>query len=260
MYVRGGRQRTLLVMLLLNANVTVSKEQLIDEIWGERPPAQVDNALQAVATRLRRSLDSWYGPGCAKERLGTEQSGYRLHLAEDELDLLCFEALCSEARRLGQVDHAAASAKLDEALALWRGPALQGVAGGLLCRSAATRLDEVRLLTLEEKFNLEIQGGRYQMAVAELCRMTILHPLHERFSEQLMIALYRAGRTAEALDAYRRLHTVLRTELGLDPSPVLQARMQAILQHDMPVPNPPMAHLPAAPSSRRSRRRSGSRG
>ncbi|GGT22986.1 AfsR/SARP family transcriptional regulator [Streptomyces atratus] len=231
--IRGGRQRILLVLLLLGEGASVSKDQLIGEIWGDDLPAQVDNALQAVVTRLRRSLDAWCGSGFARERLVSEQSGYSLWLDDQTVDLREFESLRSEAHGLMTSDPARSAAALEEALGLWRGPALEGVGGGVLCGSAAARLDEERLLALEDKIELEHRGGRHAGTVAELRRLTMLYPLHERLSEQLMVALYRSGRPAEALDVYWRLRTALRGELGLDPTPTVQSRMQAILQHDM---------------------------
>ncbi|WP_345040552.1 AfsR/SARP family transcriptional regulator [Streptomyces sannanensis] len=232
-HIRGGRQRTLLVLLLLGEGTSVSKEQLIDEIWGDDPPGQAGNALQAVVTRLRRSLDTWCGAGFARERLVSEPSGYSLRLDGPVIDFREFESLYDEARRLMAGDPARSGAVLEEALGLWRGPALHGVGGGVLCRSAAIRLDEKRLLALEDKVELEHRGGRYADTVAELHRLTMLYPLHERFSEQLMVALYRSGRPAEALDAYHRLRTVLHGELGLEPTPAVQSRMRAIRRHDM---------------------------
>lgn len=237
--IRGGRQRVLLVLLLLGEGASVSKDQLIAEIWGDEPPAQADNALQAVVTRLRRSLDAWCGSGFARERLVSEQSGYSLWLDEQAVDFREFESLRAEAQLHTTRDPTRASALLEQALGLWRGSALEGIGGGVMCGSAAARLDEERLVALEEKIELEHHRGRHAGTVAELRRLTMLYPLHERLSEQLMVALYRSGRPAEALDVYRQLRAALRGELGLDPTPTVQLRMQAILQHDMTDRIPP---------------------
>jgi DNA-binding SARP family transcriptional activator len=230
----GNKQRSLLALLLLHANEVVATERLIGELWGEAPPATVAKSVQSYVMRLRRRL----GP----ERLSTRPPGYVLHVAPDELDLAVFERLRGEASR---AEPARAAAKLRDALALWRGPALADFAYEPFAQTAIARLEELRLAALEQRIDADLACGRQADLVGELEALIVVHPLRERLRGQLMLALYRAGRQAEALHGYRAFRRELMEELGLEPGEELRRLERAILQHDPELegsqhPRPPL--------------------
>jgi predicted ATPase/DNA-binding SARP family transcriptional activator len=206
-----GRERRLLGMLLLRANEVVSQDQLVDALWGESPPPTALTALHGSVSRLRGLL----GAG----RLQTTPPGYLLRLAPDELDLHRFERLVEEQR-------------YEEALALWRGPALADLAFETFVQGEIARLEELRVAALEGRFERELADGRHAELVGELKAAVHAHPSRERLAAQLMVALYRCGRQAEALDAYRSVRTALVEELGLEPGEELRELQQRILAHD----------------------------
>jgi DNA-binding SARP family transcriptional activator len=218
----GARQRALLVLLLTRANEVVSTDRLIDELWGERPPKAADNALQYHVSRLRKLL----GPGSA---IVTKEPGYLIRVEPDELDLLRFERLVEEGQRSSPE---AAARILREALALWRGPALADVAHESFAQPEILRLEELRLVALERRIDADLALGRDAELVAELEALVREHQLRERFRAQLMLALYRSGRQAEALEVYRQTRRLLVEELGIEPSPALHELEQAILHQD----------------------------
>jgi DNA-binding SARP family transcriptional activator len=209
-----GKQRALLAVLALNAGRVVSTERLIDELWGDEPPATATTALQVYVSRLRKSL----GEGAIE----TRAPGY---LVEGDVDVRRFDELVSEARR-SQPSRTAEL--LDEALGLWRGEALSDCELPL----EAARLEEQRVAALEQRIEADLAGGRSSELVGELESLIAEHPLREPFRAQLMLALYRAGRQAEALEAYRSARSTLLDELGIEPSPRLQQLEQAILRQD----------------------------
>jgi DNA-binding SARP family transcriptional activator len=218
----GARQRALLALLLTRANEVVSTDRLIDELWGERPPKAADNALQYHVSRLRKLLAS-------SEAIVTREPGYLIRVGPDELDLLRFERLVEEGQRSSPET---AARLLREALALWRGPALADVAHESFAQPEILRLEELRLVALERRIDADLALGRAAEVVAELEGLVGEHPLRERLQGQLMLALYRSGRQAEALEVYRRTRRLLADELGLEPSPALRELEQAILQQD----------------------------
>jgi DNA-binding SARP family transcriptional activator len=219
----GAKQRALLVVLLLHANEVVSSDRLLDELWGEEPPGSGATALQVLVSRLRDAL----GPGEAQ--LVTRAPGYVLEVERRELDLYRFEDLLEAA-----VDAEAdvASGKLREALALWRGPALIEFSYEGFAQSAIGRLGELRLVALERRIEADLSMGRHAELVGELDALVAEHPLRERFRLQLMLALYRSGRQAEALDAYKAARRALIEELGIEPSPALQELEREVLRQD----------------------------
>ena len=219
--VGGPRQRALLAYLLLHANEAVRREVLIDALWGEEPPARAQNSLQVAVHGLRKLLGA--------ERIETVGDGYRLLVQPGELDLERFQELVGG-------DPAAA-------LDLWRGPALAGVDAPFASAEAA-RLEELRLAAVEARIESELASGAHELLVPELERLIADHPFRERLRGQLMLALYRAGRQAEALDAYQAARRVLVEELGIEPSPGLQELEGQILRQD-----------PALAPSRRERAR-----
>lgn len=209
-----GKQRALLAVLALNAGRVVPAERLIDELWGDEPPATAATALQVYVSRLRKSL----GEGAIE----THAPGY---LVEGDVDVRRFDELVSEARRS---EPARTAELLNEALGLWRGAALSDCELPL----AAARLEEQRVTALEQRIEADLASGRSSELVGELESLVAEHPLREPFRAQLMLALYRAGRQAEALDSYRAARATLLDELGIEPSPRLQQLEQAILRQD----------------------------
>jgi DNA-binding SARP family transcriptional activator len=213
----GVKQRALLALLLLNANRVVPRDRLIDELWGEDPPKTALASVQVYVSRLRKLLL----PGV----LVTRAPGYTLEVEPDALDLARFELLLAEAR--GARSEVAARL-LREALGLWRGPPLAEFAEEPFARVEAGRLEELRLGALEERISAELELGRDLELVGELEALVPQHPHRERFRAQLMLALYRAGRQADALQAYRAARAAL-GELGLEPSVALRQLEQQIL-------------------------------
>lgn len=237
---RGGQQRKLLAILLLHAGEAVSTDRLIDELWQGKPPGTAAKALQGYVSSLRKQL--------GQEAVETVGSGYRLDLAPGEIDAGRFEELLAEARPL---ERASAAAKLREALALWRGPALADFAYDDFAQHEIERLEELRLSCVERRIDLELALGHHDDLVPELEALVRAHPLRERLRGHLMVSLYRSGRQAEALDAYQAARTVLRDELGLEPSEELQELQRAILAHDPALAAPERVDLPAAAAARR---------
>jgi DNA-binding SARP family transcriptional activator len=241
----GTKRRALLAALLLNANEVVSSDRLIDELWGEDPPETAAKALQVHISGLRKALEPDRAPGEQPRVLVTRPPGYVLQAAEDALDLHRFERLRAAARAdLESGDAASAAARLREALSLWRGPALDDLAFEPSLQGACARLDEMRLAAVEERIAADLRSGAGEDLIAELEALLAANPLRERPRAQLMLALYRAGRQADALELYRSTREMLVDELGLDPGRELQDLHRAILAHDP-------ALDPAAPASGR---------
>ncbi len=203
--------RALLALLLLNRNRVVPTDVLVDELWEERPPATAAKTLQVYVSQLRKAL--------GVDRVETEHGGYRLRVEPGEVDADAFEQLVEDGRP-------------QDALALWRGPALVDVRSERFARAAADRLEEARLAAVEDRIDAELDAGRHAALVGELEQLAEEHPVRERLTAQLMLALYRSGRQAEALEAYRRTRERLSDELGLEPGRELRELEQAILRHD----------------------------
>ncbi|MDQ3995375.1 MAG: AAA family ATPase, partial [Actinomycetota bacterium] len=207
----GPKQRALLAILLLEANRVVSSDRLIEALWEEAPPGTAQKALQVYVSQLRKLL--------GRERLETQAPGYRLRVEPDELDLARFEHLRQEG-------------KLREALALWRGPPLAEFAYERFAQAEIARLEELRLVSLEERIERDLARGSDAGLVGELEALVREHPLRERLLGQLMLALYRSGRQAEALESYQAARTALVEELGIEPGRPLRELHQAILTQD----------------------------
>src|SRR5262245_944091 len=246
-FVAGLRLRTLLVALALNSGRLVSTTRLVDAIWGDQPPTGAVNALQALVSRLRRSL-----PGADVE---SHPSGYRLVIDPDRVDVTRFERLVATGRAALRHDPARAARTLREALDLWRGPALVDVAGQEFFQATIARLEELRLTATEDRADAELGLGGGPELVHELTALTLEHPLRERLVGALMRALSDAGRPAEALVVYERTRAALADQLGTDPSPALSALHTAVLRGEVgPVPAPvaestSLTNLPAALTS-----------
>jgi DNA-binding SARP family transcriptional activator len=240
------RQQGLLAALLLRANQVLSADQLIDQLWGASPPTAARNALHSHIRRLRRMLE----PFGDDTQLLSYRPGYVLKVGSHRLDLHAFEELVArgrEARMGGDLERTVAC--LGAALALWRGPALAGIAAEGLRRVDVPRLEEWRLTVLEERIHAELVLGHHGELIGDLTALTAEYPFRERLHQQLMLALYRTGRQAEALTDYRKLREVLVEQLGIEPSPNLQQLQRAILVNDpaltSPAREPPAASPPA---------------
>jgi DNA-binding SARP family transcriptional activator len=231
----GARQRAVLAVLGLHANQVMSTDRLIDELWGEDRPSTAVHTVQVFVSRLRRAL----GPG--GERLLTRPPGYMLELGADELDAARCKHLYDSGRSvLGAGDAAGAAALLQSAEALWRGPPLADFTYEPFAQATIARLEELRLSCREELIEAELALGRHAQAVSELESLVREQPLRERPRGQFMLALYRCGRQAEALEAFQQARHTLVDELGLEPSPALQELEQRILRQD-PSLDAPMA-------------------
>ncbi|MFG3689747.1 BTAD domain-containing putative transcriptional regulator [Micromonospora sp. NPDC047740] len=239
--------RALLARLVLAAGRVVSADALADALWGDQLPADATNALQLRVSKLRRALAA---AGAGGDLLVTRAPGYQLAVAPDAVDAYRFERLLERARTATTGDGpAAALACFDEALGLWRGPALADVGDADWALAETARLAELRLGAVEDRLELLLDAGRQAEAVADLERLVVAHPLRERLHRLLMLALYRGGRQAAAITAYHALRHRLADELGIDPAPELQALAGAILRQQVPAPAPA---APAAPSLARA--------
>jgi DNA-binding SARP family transcriptional activator/DNA-binding beta-propeller fold protein YncE len=216
----GAKQRSLLAFLLLHPNEVVSRERLIDELWGDQPPETAATAIQVHVSQLRKAL--------GRDAIVTQQPGYLIRVRDDELDLERFERSVAAAQ---SAPPAEASELLSEALALWRGPPLAEL-DAPFARDAGIRLDEQRLAALEQRIDADLALGRHAQLAPELEGLVRMHPLREHLRGQLMVALYRSGRQAEALDVYRSGRRLLDDELGLEPGEELRRLERAILEHD----------------------------
>jgi predicted ATPase/DNA-binding SARP family transcriptional activator len=218
------RQRALLALMAINANELVAKDRLVDELWGESPPASAGHAVEVYVSRLRKVLG---------HALRTQAPGYVLALDPDELDSRRFERLLEEGRRANaEASAVSAAALLREALALWRGAALADFAYEPFAQTEIARLDELRLVGLEERIEADLVLGRFAELVPELEALVVEHPLRERLRAALMLALYRDGRQAGALALYEQARRTLVEELGLEPGPQLRRLQQGILRQD----------------------------
>jgi YVTN family beta-propeller protein len=229
----GAKQRALLAVLLLHANEVVSVDRLVDELWGDRPPATAFKVVQVYVSQLRKALRGRRGRGEEERVLVTRAPGYMLCVEPGQLDADRFEGLVDQARQELAAGRARRAAHmLLEALALWRGPALADFALDGFAQREIARLEEARISAVEERIEADLALGRHSELVGELESLVSAHPLRERLRGQLMLALYRCGRQAEALAAYRETRRLLVEELGLEPSQALQGLEKAILVQD----------------------------
>jgi YVTN family beta-propeller protein len=232
--VGGGKQSALVALLALNAGRTVSTDQVIDALWGDQAPASALNSVRIYVSKLRKAL----GDGV----LATAGRGYVLTVSPEQIDAGRFERLLAEGRELRAAGEAArAQGVLRAALGLWRGPALADFTYAPFAQTEIGRLEELRLTALEERLDADLALGCAAEVVPELEALVRENPLRERLRGLLMLALYRSGRQAEALEAYQQLRRLLADELALEPSPALKALEQQILNQD------PALELPTAP-------------
>jgi len=222
------KERMVLAVLLLHANELVSRERLIDELWGVAPPATARKAVNVYVSKLRKALavNGW-------DPIATADGGYRLVVSPDLLDAERMRSLVTKAReRMAEGESEAASRVLQDALACWRGPTLAGLQLESFGREEVAQLDELRLTVLMDRIDCDLAQGRHEHVLGELQVLVGEHPLRERLRAQQMLAFYRADRQADALDAYQQARHALIDELGIEPSESLQRLQQAILQHD----------------------------
>jgi DNA-binding SARP family transcriptional activator len=209
--IAAAKERALLAVLLLNANRVVSSDGLIEALWGERVPGTATKALQVYVSHLRKAI--------GRDRILTRSPGYELRVEPDELDLHRFEQLVADR-------------EFENALRLWQGSPLADFAYEPFAQADIARLEELRMTCVEQRLEAHLSAGRHAGVVGELEALVREHPLRERLRAQLMLALYRSGRQAEALDVYQSGRTLLAQELGLEPSPELKDLQRAILAHD----------------------------
>ena len=242
----GEKRRAVLAVLLLEANKVVSRDRLIDALWGDDPPETARNTLQVYVSQLRKLL-----PDGALE---TASPGYRLNAEPDAIDLHQFLRLSEDGRTaLGTGDAATAAQTLRTALDLWRGPPLADLAWEPFAQAESARLEELRLLALEDRIDADLALGRHGQLIAELERLVAEQPLRERLRGQLMLALYRSGRQADALAVYQRARRTLVDELGIEPGQSLRELERKILAHDPSLDAPravaaPTRRIPKPPT------------
>jgi YVTN family beta-propeller protein len=224
----GAKQRALLSVLLLHANEVVSRDVLIEDLWGEGGSRGSVHSLEVQVSRLRKVLGA-----SDDQALVTRPTGYQLKVGADELDLLCFEQLLEDGRlALRSTEPEKAAKTLREALSLWRGRAFEDLAYESFAQVEIERLEAQRLEALEERIDADLALGRQASLAAELESLVRQHPLRERLRGQLMLALYLAGRQAEALSVYQDARRELVEELGIEPGHALRELEQAILRQD----------------------------
>jgi DNA-binding SARP family transcriptional activator len=244
---QAEKPRALLARLLLSANRVVSVSELIDDLWEDDPPETATSALQVYVSQLRKAVGA--------DRVLTKSPGYSLSVEEGELDLDRFESLVRDGReRLEDGDAGSASERLAAALALWRGPALAEFRGEPFARPAGERLEEARLDAVELRVEADLALGRQAQLVPELEELVARAPYRERPRGQLMLALYRSGRQADALALYRQTRETFVEELGIEPSRELQELEQSILRQDESLQHM-RTSAPAAEPVRSGRRR-----
>jgi predicted ATPase/DNA-binding SARP family transcriptional activator len=242
--VTGPKQRALLTLLAARAGETVATDQLVDVLYGDDLPANTANALQTRVSQLRKVV--------GRDRLVARGPGYALAIEPDAVDAHRFERLAAEGHVLTTGRPQEALTVLDEALRLWRGPALVDLPDHDGSRTEASRLGELRLNALEDRATAQLALGRAAEAVSDLQGLVQEHPLRESLRGQLMVALYRTGRQAEALRTYDDARRCLRDELGLDPGPELRRIEDAVLNHDPSLDGTagqPVGHLPGSLTS-----------
>ncbi|HEX6332346.1 MAG TPA: ABC transporter substrate-binding protein [Actinomycetota bacterium] len=242
----GPKQRAVLAYLLTRVNQPVSPDRLIDELWREHATEAARNTLQSHISHLRKALGA--------ERITTGPAGYALKAEPQEVDARRFERLVTDARKQHADDPDAAASTLEEALSLWRGPALADVADEPSLAGEITRLEEIRLTALEDRLAADLGLGRHRDVIPELEGLVARHPLRERLWAHLMLALYRSGRQADALSAFGRARRTLAEEIGVDPSTDLTRLHERILAQD-PVLDPPKASAEATGTVQVSRPR-----
>ena len=256
----GLKQRSLLALLLLQANQVVSTDRLVHELWGDEPPSTAVTALHGYVSQLRKLIEPERAAGGESRVLVTRPPGYVLNVGPGQLDLDRFEASVRHAREelvAGRPEPAARD--LREAFALWRGAPLADLASEPFAQSAARPLEELWLAALEDRIDADLALGRHREVASELEAVIRRHPLRERLRGQQMLALYRCGRQADALNAYADARRTLSEELGIEPSSALKQLERDILNQaeSLGAPAREQEQEAAAEAAPRRRRRTG---
>ncbi|MFJ5049818.1 BTAD domain-containing putative transcriptional regulator [Streptomyces sp. NPDC098077] len=232
----AGKPRQILALLAFYPGRVMPVPTLMEEIWGTEMPQSAMTTMQTYILQLRRRLGTAMGPdapGTAKEVLVTRHGGYLLQIPQESVDVHRYEQLVAAGQSAFESGDDLRSADLfRDALAMWQGPALVDVRVGPILEIEVMRLEESRLVTVERRIDADLRLGRHAELLAELTDLIARHPQHEGLHSQAMVALYRSGRQATALDVYRRLRGRLIEELGVEPSPQLQRLHQAMLTVD----------------------------
>ena len=249
----GPRQRSVLAILLLDANRVVSIDRLADELYGEAPPVSAVTQIHRQISELRALLEPDRAPGAAGAVIETRPPGYRILVAPDEFDLTIFERRAEAADSALAAEGAESAIRLyRDALALWRAEPLADLAFESFARPAIERLNELRLAVTERCLDAELELGGGAELVPELERLVAEHPLNERLRGRLMVALYRAGRQPEALEVFRAARTVLVEAFGLEPTPALKELEACVLRQDPALDGPSPARAAPAREDRRT--------
>ncbi|GHI10382.1 hypothetical protein AQI88_40995 [Streptomyces cellostaticus] len=232
----AGKPRQILALLSFYPSRVVPVPTLMEEIWGSNMPRSAMTTLQTYILQLRRRLGTAMGPdapGSAKEILATRHGGYLLQVPPECVDVHLYEQRVAAGQAsFEEGNDERAAAQFRDALAMWEGTALVDVSTGPILEIEVMRLEESRLVTVERRIDADLRLGRHTELIAELTDLIARHPQHEGLHSQAMVALYRSGRQATALDVYRRLRLRLVEELGVEPSPQLQRLHQAMLAVD----------------------------
>jgi DNA-binding SARP family transcriptional activator len=247
----GAKQRALLAILAIHANTVLPAERLIEELWPGQAPDSALNTLQGYVSRLRKALNGDLSNG-GNPIIVFRSPGYVLTLRPEQIDVRRFEQIVADAETQAETgDAKGAAAALAEALGLWRGGALADFAYEEFAQAEIARLEELRLKAIEDRIDADLACGRHRTLVPELEGLVAEHPLRETFRANLMLALYRCGRQADALALYRETRTTLRDELGIEPTPAFRELERAVLRHDgslaPPRPGGPAAVLALLP-------------
>ncbi|MFJ9033477.1 BTAD domain-containing putative transcriptional regulator [Streptomyces sp. NPDC102274] len=232
----AGKPRQILALLAFYPGRVMPVPTLMEELWGTNLPQSAMTTLQTYILQLRRRLGTAMGPdapGTAKEVLATRHGGYLLQIPPQSVDAHGYEQLVSSGQgAFEEGEDERAASLFREALAMWNGPALVDVRVGPILEIEVLRLEESRLVTVERRIDADLRLGRHSELLAELTDLIARHPQHEGLHSQAMVALYRSGRQATALDVYRKLRRRLIEDLGVEPSPQLQRLHQAMLTVD----------------------------
>lgn len=232
----AGKPRKMLSLLALHPGCMVPVSTLMEELWGSEPPQSALATLHTYILQLRRRLGSAMGPdapGAAKEVLATRHGGYAMEIPAESVDVHTYERMVAEGRwALEAGNDVTAADRFRQALTLWQGPALVDVRVGPILEIEVMRLAESRLGTIELRIDTDLRLGRHTELIPELMELTARYPQHEGLHSQAMVALYRSGRQASALEVYRKLRVRLIEGLGVEPSPRVQRLQQAILVVD----------------------------
>lgn len=231
----AAKVRSTLALFVMRPNQVIDTGAFFDELWGDNPPKTALTTLQTYVYQLRKNFDSLAGPGAGEHYIVTGANGYRLRMNEELLDASVFESLVRQGQELlgsGRLEES--SAKIRSALSLWRGPALADVVGGRRLEAGVSGLEELRIRALSLRIEADRKLGRTLDLLPELRRLVTIYPLNETFHGELITALHDSGRRSEALDAFRSLQEVLRTELGLEPSLRLRRLRDSLLEDQVP--------------------------